>query len=47
MSVLAIVEQRMSGEVPAAAHEFGTDVKAYSIDPYTADARRGGGTTRP
>ena len=39
MSVLAIVEQRMAGEVLAAAHEFGQDVKAYSIDlPYTADA---------
>jgi len=38
MSVLAIVEQRMAGEVLAAAHEFGTDVKAYSIDhAYTAD----------
>jgi electron transfer flavoprotein alpha subunit len=39
MSILAIVEQRMAGEVLAAAHEFGPDVKAYSIDaPYTADA---------
>jgi electron transfer flavoprotein alpha subunit len=39
MSVLAIVEQRMAGEVLAAAQEFGPDVKAYSIDlPYTADA---------
>ena len=43
MSVLAIAEQRMSGEVQAAAREFGTSlgtgVKAYSIDlPYTADA---------
>ncbi len=39
MSVLAIVEQRMAGEVLAAAREFGPDVKAYSIDlPYTADA---------
>ena len=39
MSVLAIVEQRMAGEVRAAAQEFGPDVKAYSIDlPYTADA---------
>ena len=39
MSVLAIVEQRMAGEVLTAAHEFGTDVKAYSIDhAYTADA---------
>src|ERR1051325_10916068 len=38
MSVLAIVEQRMGAEVLAAAHEFGTDVKAYSIDhAYTAD----------
>jgi len=38
MSVLAIVEQRMAGEVLAAAHEFGSDVKAYSIDQaYTAD----------
>jgi len=38
MSVLAIVEQRMAGEVLAAAHEFGTDVKAYTIDyAYTAD----------
>jgi len=43
LSVLAIVEQRMAGEVLAAAQEFGTSlgtgVKAYSIDlPYTADA---------
>jgi len=39
MSILAIVEQRMAGEVLAAAQEFGPDVKAYSIDlPYTADA---------
>ena len=39
MSVLAIVEQRMAGEVLAAAREFGAEVKAYSIDlPYTADA---------
>ena len=39
MSVLAIVEQRMAGEVLAAAQEFGPDVKVYSIDlPYTADA---------
>ncbi len=39
MSVLAITEQRMAGEVLAAAREFGPDVKAYSIDlPYTADA---------
>lgn len=39
MSVLAIVEQRMAGEVLAAAKEFGQEVKAYSIDlPYTADA---------
>jgi electron transfer flavoprotein alpha subunit len=39
MSVLAIVEQRMAGEVLAAAQQFGSDVKAYSIDlPYTADA---------
>jgi electron transfer flavoprotein alpha subunit len=38
MSVLAIVEQRMAGEVLAAAREFGPEVKAYSIDlPYTAD----------
>jgi len=38
MSVLAIVEQRMAGEVLAAAHEFGSDVKAYSVDhTYTAD----------
>ena len=39
MSVLAIVEQRMSGEVLAAAQQFGSPVAAYSIDlPYTADA---------
>ena len=39
MSVLAIVEQRMAGEVLAAAREFGPELKAYSIDlPYTADA---------
>jgi electron transfer flavoprotein alpha subunit len=39
MSVLAIVEQRMSGEVLAAAQQFGSPVVAYSIDqPYTADA---------
>jgi electron transfer flavoprotein alpha subunit len=39
MNVLAIVEQRMAGEVLAAAHEFGPEVKSYSIDlPYTADA---------
>jgi len=43
MSVLAIVEQRMAGEVLAAAQEFGTSlgtgVLVYSIDlPYTADA---------
>ena len=39
MSVLAIVEQRMAGEVLAAAREFGGDVKAFSIGlPYTADA---------
>jgi electron transfer flavoprotein alpha subunit len=39
LSILAIVEQRMSGEVLAAAQTFGSDVKAYSIDlPYTADA---------
>jgi electron transfer flavoprotein alpha subunit len=43
MSVLAIVEERMAGEVLAAAQEFGTSlgtgVQAYSIDlPYTADA---------
>jgi electron transfer flavoprotein alpha subunit len=39
VSILAIVEQRMAGEVLAAAHEFGPEVKAYSIDlPYTADA---------
>jgi electron transfer flavoprotein alpha subunit len=39
MSVLAIVEQRMSGEVLAAAQQFGSPVHAYSIDlPYTADA---------
>jgi electron transfer flavoprotein alpha subunit len=39
MSVLAIVEQRMAGEVLAAAQQFGSPVVAYSIDlPYTADA---------
>jgi len=39
MSVLAIVEQRMAGEVLAAAKEFGPEVKAYSIAlQYTADA---------
>jgi electron transfer flavoprotein alpha subunit len=39
MSVLAIVEQRMAGEVLAAAQQFGSPVAAYSIDfPYTADA---------
>ena len=39
MSVLAIVEQRMSGEVLAAAQQFGLPFVAYSIDlPYTADA---------
>ncbi|MCU1334973.1 MAG: electron transfer flavoprotein alpha subunit [Bryobacterales bacterium] len=39
MSVLAIVEQRMAGEVLAAAQEFGSPLKACSIDlPYTADA---------
>jgi electron transfer flavoprotein alpha subunit len=43
MSVLAIVEQRMAGEVLAAAQEFAaslnTGLQAYSIDcPYTADA---------
>jgi electron transfer flavoprotein alpha subunit len=39
MSVLAIVEQRMAGEVLAAAQEFGSPLVAYSIDqPYTADA---------
>jgi electron transfer flavoprotein alpha subunit len=39
MSILAIVEQRMSGEVLAAARQFGSPVTAYSIDcPYTADA---------
>jgi electron transfer flavoprotein alpha subunit len=39
MSVLAIVEQRMAGEVLAAAQEFGSPVIAYKIDiPYTADA---------
>jgi len=38
MSILAIVEQRMAGEVLAAAKEFGSPVNAYSIDlPYTAD----------
>ncbi len=39
MSVLAIVEQRMAGEVLAAAQQFGSPVVAYSIDhPYTADS---------
>ncbi len=39
MSVLAITEQRMAGEVLAAAQQFGSPVDAYSIDlPYTADA---------
>ena len=39
MSVLAIVEQRMAGEVLAAAQQFGSPSIAYSIDlPYTADA---------
>jgi electron transfer flavoprotein alpha subunit len=39
VSILAIVEQRMSGEVLAAAQQFGSPVSAYSIDlPYTADA---------
>jgi electron transfer flavoprotein alpha subunit len=39
MSVLAIVEQRMSGEVLAAAQEFGSPVIAYKLDiRYTADA---------
>jgi len=43
MNVLAIVEQRMAGEVLAAAQQFaaslGTEVVTYSIDlPYTADA---------
>ena len=39
MSVLAIVEQRMAGEVLAAAQQFGSPLVAYSIDlPYTADA---------
>lgn len=39
MSVLAIVEPRMAGEVLAAAEQFGSPVAAYSIDlPYTADA---------
>jgi electron transfer flavoprotein alpha subunit len=43
MSVLAIIEQRMPGEVLAAGQQFatalGADLKAYSIDhPYTADA---------
>jgi electron transfer flavoprotein alpha subunit len=39
MSVLAIVEQRMAGEVLAAAQQFGSPLIAYSIDyPYTADA---------
>jgi electron transfer flavoprotein alpha subunit len=46
VSILAIVEQRMAGEVLAAAQEFGTSldigVKAYSIDlPYTADTYAG------
>jgi len=42
MSVLAIVEQRMAGEVLAAAQQFGSPVVAYSIDlPYTADAYAG------
>jgi electron transfer flavoprotein alpha subunit len=39
VSVLAIVEQRIAGEVLAAAQEFGSPLIAYSIDlPYTADA---------
>jgi electron transfer flavoprotein alpha subunit len=39
VSVLAIVEQHMAGEVLAAAQEFGSPLVAYSIDlPYTADA---------
>ncbi len=39
MSVLAIVEQRMAGEVLAAAQQFGSPLIAYTIDlPYTADA---------
>jgi electron transfer flavoprotein alpha subunit len=39
MSVLAVVEPRMAGEVLAAAAQFGSPVAAYSIDlPYTADA---------
>ena len=39
MSILAIIEQRMSAEVLAAAQQFGSPVSAYSIDlPYTADA---------
>jgi electron transfer flavoprotein alpha subunit len=38
MSVLAIVEQRMAGEVLAAAKQFGSPIIAYSIDhPYSAD----------
>jgi len=39
VSVLAIVEQRMAGEVLAAAQQLGSPVVAYSIDhPYSADA---------
>lgn len=39
MNVLAIVEQRMAGEVLAAAQQFGSPVIAHRIDiPYTADA---------
>jgi len=39
VSVLAIVEQRMAGEVLAAAQQFGSPVVAYSIGvPYSADA---------
>lgn len=39
MSVLAIVEQRMAGEVLTAAQQFGSPVIAHRIDiPYTADA---------
>lgn len=39
MSVLAIVDERIAGEVLAAAQQFGSPVSAYSIDlPYTADA---------
>jgi electron transfer flavoprotein alpha subunit len=39
MSILAIVEQRMAGEVLAAAQQFGSPVIAHRIDiPYTADA---------